>query len=540
MVGSSHSDPPGTHDEGLSEPPTRIRNCTDKGNEFFLDQCTRNKDKAHQKIFYVIEKIELDLSCFNIEIANVLLESLHQLYDEYKRAHLRIMELRDEQFEESPEEKNSYDEVHQAVQNITVQVANCKPPPKVAQKVPGTDPPDLDAQGTPEDIAETERVNKRLSLHRQIEDQIALSKDYIFESDLQSADKAVLELDKLLSDFVSFAPVCQPGQKPPSGIDFVKEGEFTDLVDNSVFKVKRALSEAKARLEVPQRSSISDVLSRSLTNRKLPHLPPKGPLSEHSSRSGRSRKKVSHEQTRRDGSNHGSDHSHRSRSGSSRSSRSSRSNTSSLAREKAMEEKARLETLKIEAKFLTEAQQRNMEKSKLEMAEAQAKVNKEMAIAEARAKVYEEHADAMSQRSSSSDRSSILSHKEKSSSEMRTTPSAENMKFIATSGAEHAEPVSKTLETTSHASSSLSHLNDLCNLLKISSAPDVDMDYFSGDPLDYHYFMSLFEELVEKKIDDPFGKLARLIKYTRGEAKELIQHCSQWPNQMAFFLLRNS
>ena len=54
-----------------------------------------------------------------------------------------------------------------------------------------------------------------------------------------------------MSDFVSFAPVCQPGQKPPSGIDFVKEGGFTDLVDNSVFKVKRALSEDKARLEVP-------------------------------------------------------------------------------------------------------------------------------------------------------------------------------------------------------------------------------------------------------------------------------------------------
>ena len=114
----------------------------------------------------------------------------------------------------------------------------------------------------------------------------------------------------------------------------------------------------------------------------------------------------------------------------------------------------------------------------------------------------------------------------------------ENMKFIATSGAEHAEQVSKTLETTSHASSSLSHLNDLCNLLKISSAPDVDMDYFSGDPLDYHYFMSLFEELVEKKIDDPFGKLARLIKYTRGEAKELIQHCSQMAQPDGFLLAK--
>ena len=64
------------------------------------------------------------------------------------------------------------------------------------------------------------------------------------------------------------------------------------------------------------------------------------------------------------------------------------------------------------------------------------------------------------------------------------------------------------------------------------------MDYFSGNPLDYHYFMSLFEELVEKKIDDPFGKLARLIKYTRGEAKELIQHCSQMSQPDGFILAK--
>ena len=56
----------------------------------------------------------------------------------------------------------------------------------------------------------------------------------------------------------------------------------------------------------------------------------------------------------------------------------------------------------------------------------------------------------------------------------------------------------------------MTHLNGLCQLLKIQSAPDVDKDYFSGDPLEYLYFISLFEELVEKEVDDSFGKLARL------------------------------
>ena len=428
---SSHPDPgtPGVHGESHSVPPARTRNCTEKGNLFFLDQCTRNKEKAYEKIFYVIGKIEQDLSCFNIESAVVLLQSLHKLYDDYKRAHLRIIELRAEPAEESPEEKNSCDEVHQAVQNITVQVANCKPTLNTAVNLPDTDPPNNPGvHENPENITETERVNKRLSLHKKIEDQITLSEGYIFENDLQGADKAVLELDKLLSDFVSFAPTCEPGQKPPSGIDFIKEGEFTDLVDSSVFNVKKTLSEAKAKLEVPQRSSISGVLNVSQKNRRVSSLPPKGskgPNSEHSSRSGRSRKKPPYDQTRRDGSNCGSDYSHRTRSGSSRSSRSSGSNTSSLAREKAMEEKARLEALKVEARFLAESQQRNIERSKLEMAEAQAKVAKEMAIAEARVKVYEEHAEVMSHRSNSSDRSSTSSRKEISSSKITATFPAE-------------------------------------------------------------------------------------------------------------------
>ena len=51
--------------------------------------------------------------------------------------------------------------------------------------------------------------------------------------------------------------------------------------------------------------------------------------------------------------------------------------------------------------------------------------------------------------------------------------------------------------------------------------------------------MSMFEELVESKIADPFGKLARLIKYTQGEAKELIQHCSQMSQPDGFLMAKD-
>ena len=54
----------------------------------------------------------------------------------------------------------------------------------------------------------------------------------------------------------------------------------------------------------------------------------------------------------------------------------------------------------------------------------------------------------------------------------------------------------------------------MSKLLRQQPAPDVDIDIFSGDPFHYHYFITAFEEVVEKKIDNPRGRLARLIRYT--------------------------
>ena len=54
-----------------------------------------------------------------------------------------------------------------------------------------------------------------------------------------------------------------------------------------------------------------------------------------------------------------------------------------------------------------------------------------------------------------------------------------------------------------------------CKLVE-QSVPDVDLDVFDGNPLEYHYFMILFHEFVEKRVDDPRGKLTHLIKHTKG------------------------
>ena len=70
----------------------------------------------------------------------------------------------------------------------------------------------------------------------------------------------------------------------------------------------------------------------------------------------------------------------------------------------------------------------------------------------------------------------------------------------------------------------------LWKLIQQEGAPEVDRDTFSGDPLEYHYFMEVFKEVVEKKIENPREGLTRLIKYTTGEAKDLIKHCMQQPS----------
>ena len=80
----------------------------------------------------------------------------------------------------------------------------------------------------------------------------------------------------------------------------------------------------------------------------------------------------------------------------------------------------------------------------------------------------------------------------------------------------------KTDEDANHKISSV-----FCKPLQQQAAPEVDIDCFDGNPLNYHYFMALFCEVMEVKIEDPRGRLTRLFKYTVEEAKELIKHCIQ-------------
>ena len=67
----------------------------------------------------------------------------------------------------------------------------------------------------------------------------------------------------------------------------------------------------------------------------------------------------------------------------------------------------------------------------------------------------------------------------------------------------------------------------MCKVVIQQSAPQIDV--FGGNPLEFHYIMAVFDEAIEKKIEDPHGKPTHLIKCTTGEVKDMVKNCTQLP-----------
>ena len=74
----------------------------------------------------------------------------------------------------------------------------------------------------------------------------------------------------------------------------------------------------------------------------------------------------------------------------------------------------------------------------------------------------------------------------------------------------------------------------MSKLLNQQDAPELDTDIFDGDPMEFHYFITMFYEVVKRKIDDAQGRLTRLIKFAKGEANEMVKTYIQLPSQVAF------
>ena len=88
------------------------------------------------------------------------------------------------------------------------------------------------------------------------------------------------------------------------------------------------------------------------------------------------------------------------------------------------------------------------------------------------------------------------------------------------------------------ANTAASYQDVLCNLLVQQSQclqsqgmPDLKVETFTGDPLRFQLFMTMFETAVEAKTQVPKERLAMLIEFTSGEPKQLIETClSQEPS----------
>ena len=72
----------------------------------------------------------------------------------------------------------------------------------------------------------------------------------------------------------------------------------------------------------------------------------------------------------------------------------------------------------------------------------------------------------------------------------------------------------------------------MCGLLRQQAASELEINIFDGNPMYSHYFTAIFNEVVENKLTDPRGRLIRLIKFTKGEAKEIAKNCIQLSSEL--------
>ena len=63
-------------------------------------------------------------------------------------------------------------------------------------------------------------------------------------------------------------------------------------------------------------------------------------------------------------------------------------------------------------------------------------------------------------------------------------------------------------------------------LMDLLAAPKLEIPMFDGSPMQYFPFVKAFEDNVERVVPDSSARLTRLLQYTTGPAKHLIQCCT--------------
>jgi hypothetical protein len=195
-------------------------------------------------------------------------------------------------------------------------------------------------------------------------------------------------------------------------------------------------------------------------------------------------------------------------------SRSSRSSGRSRRSDRSIRQQAKVAGLKAEAEAMKKTKE-------AELAAELSRLEQKIKKAEAKEKVYSSFEENLKEEEDLKFQKGI---------ETCTKTHTKNKTHIETNKVQHSNNIETHTETDKHPTtvSELSTTEQLqtaiIDMMKIQSAPKPELDVFSGDPLEYMYFKASFKEVVEATVNDQRGRLTRLIKYTTGEAKELIQH----------------
>ena len=64
----------------------------------------------------------------------------------------------------------------------------------------------------------------------------------------------------------------------------------------------------------------------------------------------------------------------------------------------------------------------------------------------------------------------------------------------------------------------------MSTLLRQQATPDVDVVIFTSNSVEYHYFIAVFDKVVQKNIGNPRGSLTKLIEYTDDQPKDMIKY----------------
>ena len=193
---------------------------------------------------------------------------------------------------------------------------------------------------------------------------------------------------------------------------------------------------------------------------------------------------------------------------------------------KVKEERARIAELQIEAAFLKQQQQQELEKRELQL-------KLEMAKSSAKLKIFEEEPELVSNASEKTKyvqdyiRQIQRQDKDEISKQMlRDSERKENEKVNESNQVETKEHKEKTVF--------VSQVDQLADIVARLQAPDIELDMFDGNPLEFLFFITTFAEAVETKVRDQRGRLTRLLKYLTGEPKDLVSSCVYLPSSSCY------